>query len=350
MVIGNKAPFIIVELLIRKKIPLTVGDKIASRHGHKGICCIVIPDDQMPADQWGFRADMCICPMSVPKRTNPGLIHEIEINRTAEWIVKFMDEKFATDEDKFNEIMDLYKMLYPTVGEDIEKTIRQAGQIPEYLQYCRDMGHIPLSGPPTARNINRHLPKKMRERFGMKTGPVVLAGYDRHGNIVKKRTKASVIIGKVYLYFINKGATPASPGFGYVTKLNQPINNDRDKDISFVRLAPYRFGEDDLRMLAAAGVHEEFNRLRNLFGNSTAGVDIVIETQLAHPNPIKIKKFPISNEKLYDHNQSLQAYFNYIRAAGVEVEKSLITEKVALPRIKETNDYMGKLLVSASVF
>lgn len=60
---------------IRRKLPLSVGDKLANRHGHKGVIGLILPDEQMPRWQ-GKPIDALIDPISVLNRSNWGQLRE----------------------------------------------------------------------------------------------------------------------------------------------------------------------------------------------------------------------------------------------------------------------------------
>jgi hypothetical protein len=60
---------------IRRELPLAIGDKLANRHGHKGIVGAILADDQMP--QWqGHPLEALLDPISVLNRSNWGQVYE----------------------------------------------------------------------------------------------------------------------------------------------------------------------------------------------------------------------------------------------------------------------------------
>ncbi len=60
---------------IRRELPLAVGDKLANRHGHKGVVGAIVPDDEMP--RWrGEPLEALIDPISVLNRSNWGQVYE----------------------------------------------------------------------------------------------------------------------------------------------------------------------------------------------------------------------------------------------------------------------------------
>ncbi len=69
-----------VEQLIKVRVavrrPLTVGDKLASRHGAKGVVGLVIPEDEMPVLPDGKALEMLVSPLGLPSRMNFGQVLE----------------------------------------------------------------------------------------------------------------------------------------------------------------------------------------------------------------------------------------------------------------------------------
>jgi hypothetical protein len=66
---------LVLRIHIRRDLPLAVGDKLANRHGHKGVVGAILPDDQMP--RWrGEPLDALLDPVSVLNRSNWGQVYE----------------------------------------------------------------------------------------------------------------------------------------------------------------------------------------------------------------------------------------------------------------------------------
>lgn len=65
---------------IRRELPLEAGDKLANRHGHKGVVGRILPDDEMP--RWrGRPLEVLIDPISVLNRSNWGQVYETLLGR-----------------------------------------------------------------------------------------------------------------------------------------------------------------------------------------------------------------------------------------------------------------------------
>ena len=69
----------VVKVLIATKRKLREGDKMAGRHGNKGIVARILPEEDMPYLEDGTPLDICLNPLGVPSRMNIGQIMESEL-------------------------------------------------------------------------------------------------------------------------------------------------------------------------------------------------------------------------------------------------------------------------------
>ena len=93
--IGDELPAGIIQLAkvyIAKKRKLQIGDKMAGRHGNKGIVSRVVRDEDMPFLEDGTPVDIVLNPLGVPSRMNLGQIYETVLG----WAGKELGLKFAT--------------------------------------------------------------------------------------------------------------------------------------------------------------------------------------------------------------------------------------------------------------
>ena len=93
--IGDELPAGIVQLAkvyIAKKRKVKVGDKMAGRHGNKGIVAKIVRDEDMPFLENGTTVDIVLNPLGVPSRMNLGQIYETVLG----WAGKELGIKFST--------------------------------------------------------------------------------------------------------------------------------------------------------------------------------------------------------------------------------------------------------------
>ena len=93
--VGDELPAGIKKLAkvyIAKKRKLKVGDKMAGRHGNKGIVARIVREEEMPFLEDGAPVDIVLNPLGVPSRMNIGQIYETVLG----WAGQNLGEKYAT--------------------------------------------------------------------------------------------------------------------------------------------------------------------------------------------------------------------------------------------------------------
>ena len=81
-----------VKVYIASKRKLSVGDKMAGRHGNKGVVAKIVPEEDMPYLANGTPVDIVLNPLGVPSRMNVGQVLETHLG----WAASFLGLKFAT--------------------------------------------------------------------------------------------------------------------------------------------------------------------------------------------------------------------------------------------------------------
>ena len=111
-----------IKVIIADKRKLVVGDKMAGRHGNKGVVARILPIEDMPYLEDGTPLDVCLNPLGVPSRMNIGQLMESELGRAGmvlnEW---YSSPAFQTPSQ-----------------EQIAEKLVQAGLSPDCKQIVRD--------------------------------------------------------------------------------------------------------------------------------------------------------------------------------------------------------------------
>lgn len=93
--VGDELPAGIVKLAkvyVAKKRKLKVGDKMAGRHGNKGVVAKIVPEEDMPFLENGQPVNIVLNPLGVPSRMNLGQIYETVLG----WAGEILGRKYAT--------------------------------------------------------------------------------------------------------------------------------------------------------------------------------------------------------------------------------------------------------------
>jgi DNA-directed RNA polymerase subunit beta len=100
-----------VKVLIATKRKLREGDKMAGRHGNKGVVARILPEEDMPYMEDGTPLDICLTPLGVPSRMNIGQLLETELG----WAASTLDEWFSSP------------VFQSPTTEQIEEKLKEAG-------------------------------------------------------------------------------------------------------------------------------------------------------------------------------------------------------------------------------
>jgi len=81
----------VIKVIIANKRKLCVGDKMAGRHGNKGVVSRILPVEDMPYLEDGTPLDVCLNPLGVPSRMNIGQILESELGIAGKYLNEFYE-------------------------------------------------------------------------------------------------------------------------------------------------------------------------------------------------------------------------------------------------------------------
>ena len=112
----------IVKVYLAIKRRIQPGDKMAGRHGNKGVISVVMPEEDMPYDENGEPVDIVLNPLGVPSRMNVGQILETHLGAAAKGLGSMIGKSLDTHK-KVTEVRKLLTDVYNKVGnkpEDIK--------------------------------------------------------------------------------------------------------------------------------------------------------------------------------------------------------------------------------------
>ena len=112
----------VVRVYIVKKRKIQVGDKMAGRHGNKGVCSLILPEEDMPYLPDGTPVDVILNPLGVPSRMNLGQILELHLGMAG----KRLGVHYATP------------IFDSATEEDLNAEVAEAGIDPDYKTWVYD--------------------------------------------------------------------------------------------------------------------------------------------------------------------------------------------------------------------
>ncbi|MBL0707779.1 MAG: DNA-directed RNA polymerase subunit beta [Sulfurimonas sp.] len=128
-----------VKVYIATKRQLKVGDKMAGRHGNKGIVSIIVPEVDMPYMEDGRSVDVCLNPLGVPSRMNIGQILEMHLGMAGRELGNQILEQFETKQKDFIENL-RSKMISIADVAGMMNAVKVIGDMSDekFLKYARD--------------------------------------------------------------------------------------------------------------------------------------------------------------------------------------------------------------------
>jgi len=128
-----------VKVYIATKRQLKVGDKMAGRHGNKGIVSTIVPEVDMPYMEDGRSVDVCLNPLGVPSRMNIGQILEMHLGMAGRELGNQILEQFETKQKDFIDTM-RSKMIAIADVAGMMNAVKVIGDMDDekFLRYARD--------------------------------------------------------------------------------------------------------------------------------------------------------------------------------------------------------------------
>ncbi len=101
----------VIKVYLAVKRRIQAGDKLAGRHGNKGVISSIIPVEDMPYDENGEPVDIVLNPLGVPSRMNVGQILETHLGLAAKGLGDKID-RMIKNKEKFDNVKKVLKDIY----------------------------------------------------------------------------------------------------------------------------------------------------------------------------------------------------------------------------------------------
>ena len=320
----------IVKLYIAQKRKISVGDKMAGRHGNKGVVSRILPPEDMPFLPDGTPLDICLNPLGVPSRMNIGQVLEVHLGIAAKklgW--KIMTPVF----DGANE-------------QDIAECLRMAG-------YCRDL--FPNENP-EGKDLYEELVGEDGNKSYRKLTEEEKADKD-YCESLRLKEKLKLFDGKMKVYDGRTGEpfdNPVTVGIMYYLKLHHLVDDKvharSNGPYSLVTQQPLggkaqfggqRFGEMEVWALEAYGAAYTLQEILTVKSDDINGRRKAYEAIIKGQN-IPTPGVPESFKVLVKELQALALDVRVFDKNGEEVKLSTLCNEDEAPR------YSGKPMTDLS--
>jgi DNA-directed RNA polymerase subunit beta len=236
-----------VKVYIATKRQLKVGDKMAGRHGNKGIVSIIVPDVDMPYMEDGRTVDVCLNPLGVPSRMNIGQILEMHLGMAGRELGNQILEEFETKQKDFVQNL-RSKMIAIADVAGMMNAVKVIGDMSDekFLKYARDWANGGVRfATPIFEGVNQEEFDKLFELAKMDAdGKTVV-----YNGLTGEKIKERVNVGYMYIlklhHLVDEKIHARSTGpYSLVTQ--QPVGGK-------ALFGGQRFGEMEVWALEAYG-------------------------------------------------------------------------------------------------
>ncbi len=216
----------LVRVYVAKKLKITVGDKLAGRHGNKGVISRILPEEDMPFMENGEPVELVLNPLGVPSRMNLGQVLETHLGMAAEELGLYTSTPVfdgATEDDvegmleKAELPRDGKRVLYDgRTGEKFENRVTVGVM---YMLKLHHLAHDKMHGRSTGPySLVTQQPLGGKAQFGgQRFGEMEVWALEAYGaahTLQEMLTvKSDDVVGRVDAYeSIVKGANVPEPG------------------------------------------------------------------------------------------------------------------------------------------
>jgi len=223
----------VVRIRTYNKNKLSIGSKITGRYGSKGVISAILPDEEMPMNEYGEYADVCLNPMGVPSRLNLGQLYEMELNFMGDQVLRSIKDKPI--EEQYKTILKFYKIVNENQYNFIKENTKTKKSVKEFIDDCYKHG-LMIHQPPFFGNIKMEDMIELYKTFGYNPYHCTYKG---------NKIKTPLIFGNIY--YIRLKHDPSSKmsarSSGELSLNNTPSKSMSYRDhVSLFRQTPVRAG------------------------------------------------------------------------------------------------------------
>ena len=248
----------IVKVYLAIKRRIQPGDKLAGRHGNKGVISVIMPEEDMPFDENGQPVDIVLNPLGVPSRMNVGQVLETHLG----WAAKELGTKIGEmidSEVKANEIRGLLSEIYEKDGSQDLSSLKDK-EILELAENLRE--GVPMATP-VFDGAKESEVKSMLELAGLPSSGQTQRYDGRTGEKFDRKTT----VGYMYILKLNhliedKMHARSTGSYSLVTQ--QPLGGK-------AQFGGQRFGEMEVWALEAYGAAHTLQEMLTVKSDDVAG-------------------------------------------------------------------------------
>ncbi|WP_163835735.1 DNA-directed RNA polymerase subunit beta [Spartinivicinus ruber] len=251
----------IVKVYLAIKRRIQPGDKMAGRHGNKGVISVIMPIEDMPYDEQGNPVDIVLNPLGVPSRMNVGQILETHLGLAAKGLGEKIDQMVKAQQS-IAELRNFLKKVYNEVGEGRYEDLDNFSD-EEILELARNLrGGVPMATQVFDGAREEEIKALLRLADMPDSGQMVL-----HDGRTGDQFDRPVTVGYMYMLKLNhlvddKMHARSTGSYSLVTQ--QPLGGK-------AQFGGQRFGEMEVWALEAYGAAYTLQEMLTVKSDDVAG-------------------------------------------------------------------------------
>jgi DNA-directed RNA polymerase subunit beta len=249
----------IVKVYLAVKRRIQPGDKMAGRHGNKGVISVIMPEEDMPYDEHGEPIDIVLNPLGVPSRMNVGQVLETHLGLAAKSLGVKIDKMLA-EQRKIAEIRKFLNEIYTHGGH--QEGVDGLTDV-ELLELANNLkGGVPMATPVFDGAAESEVKEMLKLADCPESGQLVLTN-GRTGDLFDR----PVTVGYMYMLKLNhlvddKMHARSTGSYSLVTQ--QPLGGK-------AQFGGQRFGEMEVWALEAYGAAYTLQEMLTVKSDDVAG-------------------------------------------------------------------------------
>ncbi|MCP4754076.1 MAG: DNA-directed RNA polymerase subunit beta [Proteobacteria bacterium] len=293
----------VVKVYIAMKRRLSVGDKMAGRHGNKGVISKIIPLEEMPHMEDGTAVDIVLNPLGVPSRMNVGQVLETHLGLAA----KALGEKIERMIEKMSPIAEIKKKIQHIFDSKFVTDYLDSLDDQGVMEFARKLENGVYISTPVFDGAKEEGINKLLDEVGLDRSAQMTLYDGRTG----EKFDQKITVGYLYMlklhHLVDDKLHARSIGpYSLVTQ--QPLGGK-------AQFGGQRFGEMEVWALEAYGAAFTLRELLTVKSDDTSGRNKVYEAIVKGNHDTKTG-IPESFKVLINELKSLCLDFELIREEG----------------------------------
>lgn len=338
----------IVEITCMYSRDIGAGFKSTGRYGDKGVFSTVWPDDWMPTDEFGIRADIIRSPNTVGSRSNPGQLYEQSYLRMASLVHRrLVQGLYGEGLQAYKKCIEFISDVHTNYATELASLHYTKELKLSFLEAIKREGFYFIIPPACVDSTLDRVNAMMAKWEYVKTR--VTYKYETNGRVRTFKTVQPITIGEIYIYLLGKIPKHqlSAHQMTHTNQINIPIKtSDKSIDMQYnTKATPIRFGEDEMRLISMmrrvdevdVEPNDETARFMLMRAGCAKAAELLGHMLLTEPKPTAISEIPMSTDQMVENSDTIRLFNSMMGVVGVDLSTTSAGRR-PITEVGETNE------------